>query len=127
MAKIYVSHQANIPRLHALGIAAALWLWASQFSEDGELSKYDKSEIAKGIHWDGSPDELFNALVESKLLDQQDTKILIHDWDKHGVRLLKQSRERQKRYREKESKNDGRVQHAGSAALNAAKAALPRQ
>lgn len=116
----------RITRIYARGAIVSLWLWASKYAEDGDLTKYAAQEIARGIGWRKNPDQLMKALIDSKLLDQSDKKLMIHDWDKHGIRLIRQSRERQRNYRQRE-RNEDCVQRSASAALNSARATLPKQ
>jgi len=117
----------KISRIEALGILAGLWLWTSKYADhDGDLTKFEHFEIARGINWQGDPDVLVNALVQSEFLDKDDQSLRVHDWEKYGTRILKQSKERQKRYRGKEQQKDGSVQAGGSAAYYAARDRLKK-
>lgn len=122
-----LAKRLKIKRCHAVGIMSSLWLWVARHAEDGNLSKYEKNEIAKGISWHGSSEVLFDALIELKFVDENEMGLSIHHWSKYGVRILKQSRDRQKRYRDKEAQNDGRLHDSGSAAFNSTRASLPKE
>ena len=129
----------NHPKVHRLSIAldidfnqgmglvVSLWLWGCQYANDGDLSKFTAGEIAKGIKWSGNSDELLKCLIECKLVDEIEGKASIHDWQNYGIRLLKQNRERVKKYRDRLSINEngqdenGRIRNSGSAALAATK------
>lgn len=105
-----LSTKLKVPRTQALGIVSSLWLWVSQFAEDGDLSRYDPIEIVSGIRYEGDADQLLKALQDSNFVEYVDNKLIIHDWMTYGIRLLRQSRERQKKFHDKsKEKEDNHV------------------
>lgn len=50
------------------------------YAQDGNLSRYEAVEIADGMEWEGDPQLLFTALVDSGFVDKK--TLVIHDW--HG-------------------------------------------
>lgn len=105
LAKMLDCHYAE-----ALGAVSLLWVWATtQNREDGYLDRFTPDEIVAGCRYEGAKDStLFvKALQDSKLLDPD---MKIHDWEKHGTRILRESRERARKHREKlklEGKKEG--------------------
>lgn len=119
-----LANKLGIKKVYALGVVSSLWLWTAKFAEDGDLSKFERFEIASGINWTKSADILIDALIATKFLDFENEKLTVHDWAEYGLRILRQNRERQEIYRSKKGKQNDRIQHKGSAALNAARASL---
>lgn len=83
---------------HALGLVACLWTWAGSQAGDGYLDKFTDAEISAAARWEGDAKTFKSALEDAKLIDANGR---LHDWSKHGLRLLKSSRKRQKQYRRK--------------------------
>lgn len=79
----------GIHRMQAIGHLHALWWWALDYAADGDLSKFDVSDIALGAEWDGDPEVFVRALVDcgprgsSGFLDETDGVLAIHDWHEH--------------------------------------------
>jgi len=88
----------------ALGAVSCLWLWAAECASDGNISRFSDDEIRNAMRCDPKNAPRFSkkctleALKSSLLVDKSGK---IHDWGKHGIKLLKSSRKRQKEYREK--------------------------
>ena len=55
----------------------ALWLWAAEYAEDGDVSRLDNDELAGVMQLNGSKANLFQVLKDSGLVDQDGR---IHDW-----------------------------------------------
>ena len=95
---IRLARKLKIKIPHALGLLSSLWLWASKYAPDGDLTEFESVEIVAAMRWHRSTDEIISALIETRLLDKKDNQLLIHDWDEFGICLLKNSRERQSNY-----------------------------
>ena len=121
---IRLSNKLAIEMTHAFGVVASLWAWAALYAVEGDLTKHERFEIAKGIGWSGSADELIDALIYARFLDKEGDRLLIHNWSKRGVRLIMQSRKRQSKYDSKPEKENNHVHNSGSVALNSARASL---
>lgn len=80
----------SIPQ--AVGHLHLLWWWAFDYAKDGELSRYDPEDIADAVLWEGSASDLVDALVRAGFLDQPDGRLLIHDWEQYGGKLLSRRR-----------------------------------
>ncbi len=71
------------------------------YSQDGDLSKYDAADIEDACEWDGEPGKLYSALRDSKFVDHDN---VIHDWYDYAGRLVEkreQNKERKRRSRAK--------------------------
>jgi len=74
-----------------------LWLWAATYAPDGDLLRFDGWDLAEGCDYTGDKD-LMTVLIAVGLIDE-DRKI--HDWSKHGLKMLQSSQARQRRFRER--------------------------
>ncbi len=83
---------------HALGLVACLWTWAAQQAPDGNLKRFTDAEISAAARWIGDKNLIRPALKAAKLIERNG---MIHDWEKHGVRLLLSSRKRLEEFRER--------------------------
>lgn len=92
----------------ALGHISLLWIWAGKYAQNGNLKRFTNDEIDRAARWLGAKNLLKSALQDSALLDASGK---LHDWSKHGIRLLLSNRKRVSRYREKygEKKHYGNV------------------
>ena len=84
----------------AAGVIVYLWLWASQYAPNGELQDFDEVEDV-GAGCGLPPDKsvgILEKLITSGLVDEKNGKKVIHDWKKHGLKLLESQKERQRKY-----------------------------
>src|ERR1035437_623991 len=73
------------PKGATLGWLEATWHFAAKFTPQGNVGKYDNSQIEAWVEWNGEPGALIAALVESKWLDDDpEFRLVIHDWDRHA-------------------------------------------
>lgn len=74
----------KVPRYVVSGLLEELWSFAATSAISGDVGRYSNFQIAANMEWDGDPDELINALVESGWLDQDDeSRLVVHDWFEH--------------------------------------------
>ena len=86
--KIYaLAEELKIPHYAAGGLLVFLWTWAINNAQDGDLSSYPDSAIARACFWSKSPSMLVNALIASGWLDD---RRVIHDWEQYAGRLIEQ-------------------------------------
>lgn len=79
----------------AIGYLVSLWLWAVAYSRDGDLTTFSEDEICEACTYEGkNKKQFYESLIACKFLDKKEDKIVIHDWKKHGLRILEQSRKR---------------------------------
>jgi hypothetical protein len=87
-----------------VGRLVALWCWALDNAEDGDLGDLAPDELAVVMGWMGDPDELLASLVASGFVQAQGGTYHIHDWEEYAGRLLDQRRAnaaKQKAWRER--------------------------
>lgn len=66
------------------GLLDALWRFTRMNAPDGDLSRFTPEEIAVGIDWSDSPEQLLSALVNCRWLDAVEGRLLVHDWWEHA-------------------------------------------
>lgn len=81
----------SIPYAHALGLVSCLWLWAIDNASDGNLNPFSDEELAYAAKWDGAVNGFRTHLTEIRWLDPDGR---LHDWEKHGTRLLREAKTR---------------------------------
>jgi hypothetical protein len=91
-----------------LGLLHYFWYWALEFAPTGDLTNLSNDDIADGCRYLGDPDEFMDALISSGFVDEVDGNRTIHDWFKHGGKLVvwrEKEKARSKANRDKISKN----------------------
>lgn len=101
-------------RAESRSMIVCLWTWAIGEARNGDVTKFTPEEIADACHTDEvsgkiEPVKLKKALISTSILDEKDSKILIHDWKSMGVRVLEQSRRRMSKYRRGKEFKEGTV------------------
>ena len=114
---------ARILKIHpaqAIGHLHCLWWWSMNYAPNGDLTNFDFEDIADGAAWDGSPQELIDALVScgvngAGFLERVDGQLLIHDWDRYIGKLLESRQSDRDRKRQSRSKTgqDAEAPHNG--------------
>lgn len=73
-----------------VGVLETLWRVTQADAPAGDIGRLDNIEIADAMEWEGDPDELINALVETHWIDEDDEfRLVIHNWSKHVPNHLK--------------------------------------
>lgn len=91
----------GIDRYAAIGLLHCLWWWTLDYADDGDLSRFDEHDIADGVDWDGDAAHLVKALTCCGFIDSDRH---IHDWEDFAGRIKarrEQSKDRQRRFRER--------------------------
>lgn len=94
----------DIEPVHLMGHLISLWLWSLSNVPDGNIGSLNKKTIGRAAQWKGDPEDLINALIEKRLLDQTEDGLFIHDWDDYAgalIRKQEEDRERARKNREK--------------------------
>jgi hypothetical protein len=87
----------------AIGHMHLLWWWAMDYAQNGDITRYTSDDIADAVFWEGEPDALFKALVDSGFLDSLDGSTVIHDWQEYaGKRLEQMAKDRDRKRAMKE-------------------------
>jgi hypothetical protein len=77
----------GVNRITAVGILELLWHFTAKYAPRGDIGRFDNTHIAAGIHWEGDPDALVRALVQSKWVEihsDPEIRLVIHDWEEHS-------------------------------------------
>jgi hypothetical protein len=75
----------KIPACYALGVLEALWHVTGEQAPSGAIGKMSNADIAMEMFFDGDPDELVKALIESGLVDAHpEHRLVVHDWHNHS-------------------------------------------
>lgn len=81
-----------------VGLLELLWIETQRNCPEGDIGRFTNEEIAIMVDWDGDPDELVAALVETRWLDRSENHILIvHDWEDHCPNYIKGAFRRHKK------------------------------
>lgn len=91
-----------------VGLLHYFWYWALEFAQDGILTGMSAEDIADGCRFTGDPDELITALIHAGFVDETDGERTIHDWFKHGGKLVlwrQKEIERSRKNRDKNKEN----------------------
>lgn len=80
---IKLARRLKLKPYEAAGVLEMLWAMAAQYTDDGDLSRFDNDDIACYIGWDGDSAELVTALVDLRWIDRIEGRLVIHDWDDH--------------------------------------------
>jgi hypothetical protein len=75
----------KLKRPHAIGHLELLWAFVGKNAPQGNIGKWSNGAIARACEWEGDPDEFVDALVSSRLLDEdEENRLLVHDWAEHA-------------------------------------------
>lgn len=94
-----LSRLLKISKAEAVGHLVFLWCWASDFTPEGNLSKYDKYDISEESDWQGDPEEFINALIESHFLDKTEDGFILHDWEEYTGKFIRERKKEADRKR----------------------------
>lgn len=80
----------GIPLYRAVGILETLWLLCQDCCDDGNIGKFTDEEIAEYLEWDGDIRALLQALEDSRWVDMQAGRPVIHDWLEHCPEFIRE-------------------------------------
>jgi hypothetical protein len=89
----------NLKQYECAGLLELLWAMAAQFTDDGNLSRFNAEDIAAYLDWRGDPQELVDTLVDCRWLDRDGEAVAIHDWQDHMPHFITE------RVRKREQRN----------------------
>lgn len=97
----------DLKQYEAAGLLELLWAMAAQFTDDGNLSRFDCEDIAAYLDWRGDAQKLVDTLVECRWLDRDESSVAIHDWHDHMPHFITERvRKREQRAAKKPSQSD---------------------
>ena len=100
-----VSVPAVVGHLHFL------WWWCLEYAQDGDLSRFDASDIADAAGWEGDAAEFVTALINCGpgdsigFIEQTDLGLAIHDWMNYAGRLIEKRQANTKRMQNARAKH----------------------
>lgn len=91
-SKIKFQKLKNTLRLRfwqTIGVLETLWRVTQINAPAGDIGKLANDEIAAAMEWEGNPDALINALIDSRWIDEdEEFRLIIHDWSEHAPNHL---------------------------------------
>lgn len=78
----------SLSKFSTVGVLESLWMMASQFTDDGDLSRFCADDIAAYIDWPSDADDLIDALVACGWLDRDGDGLVVHDFDEHKPNFI---------------------------------------
>jgi hypothetical protein len=99
----------GINRPQMIGHMLCLWWWCLDYAQDGDLTDFDRADIADAADWQGDPDVFVDALLRCGPTDRpglltNGDGLQVHDWEEYGGKYItkrNQGRDRQRTYRER--------------------------
>lgn len=88
------SAKLGIEPVQLVGHLHALWHWALDHAEDGDLSKYDADDIAIAARWTGDSKQFVDVLAECGsggshgFVERSDYGLRLRNWDRYTDRLV---------------------------------------
>lgn len=61
----------------AVGYLHFIWWWALNYAQDGSLDRYEAVDIADAAVYDGDPQRLLDALIDSGYIDKTDAGLML--------------------------------------------------
>lgn len=97
--------ELGVGKAEARGYVTGLWIQCSLYSRNGDVTEWTDIEFADACD---APDgkRVKDALIKHRFLDVVEDRLLVHDWDEGGMKLLISKQERQKRYLDKRRHGD---------------------
>ena len=83
-----LARSLNISIPAVIGHLQCLWWWATDYAQNGDLSRYDANDIADAMMWEGDPDILVEAMITIGFIDEDENGRKIHDWYDYAGRLI---------------------------------------
>lgn len=119
-----------IPTVQLVGHLHALWHWALDHAESGDVSKYEAEDLAIAARWEGDPEAFVAALVDcgpghsagylerggvyGPPDDECSGELVLHDWWQYAGKLIeRRERDRVRKARLRGNPEDVRETSAG--------------
>lgn len=81
----------SLPQI--VGHLHILWHWCLDFAPDGDLSEFDKEEIAEAAMWEDVPGDFLEALLCNGFLEETEAPgYVVADWFDIGGKVVEQKR-----------------------------------
>ena len=103
-----LAEKLRVPNYTAVGIMVSLWSWAAVNAPDGDITGYPPRAIADAVGWRKGAEALANALLETRLIADEDGRRVIRHWERYAALLMEaverqreSTRQRVQKYRSK--------------------------
>ncbi len=93
------------PQYAVVGLLESIWMLAAQFTDSGDVSKFSPQDICDYAGYEGDPIFLINSLVESRWLDRDGDKLLVHDFLDHAPSFIYERNKKREQRKSKEVSN----------------------
>ena len=94
-----LARMLNIESALAKGYVINLWLWAVSYASSGDLKTMTPAELAEACDAKIDAQLLYDSLIKTRFIDENGDQITLHDWKKHGLRVLVKSKNRLRKFR----------------------------
>lgn len=79
-----LSRELGLSEWETVGVLESIWMFTARSHICGDIGTSENIDIAIGIGWDKDEDELVNALIKCKWLDECfEKRLIVHDWKIH--------------------------------------------
>lgn len=78
----------ELPQYSVVGILESVWMLASQFTDDGDITRFTAQQICDYAGFEGDAESLIGKMIESKWLDSVDGRLLVHDFIDHAPSFI---------------------------------------
>lgn len=112
--------QLKLPNYAVIGLLESFWMLACQTADDGDLSKYSNQELADNAEYDKDANELIEALVTTRWLDRDGNKLLVHDWEEHCPKFVRDRKAKREQRATKPRELQKPSAHGGNLSPNVA-------
>lgn len=75
-----LQHRLGLPRFATVGLVEGIIHFAAANADDGDLSRFQPDAIAEWLGWQGSPDDMVEAMVKTGWLNRGNSGLRITDW-----------------------------------------------
>lgn len=90
-----LQRRLGVSRVVTAGTLELLWIAVQKNAPRGDIGRFDNESIAIECDWEGEPDELVEALVETGWLERcSQHRLVVHDWHEHAPYWVKGVAER---------------------------------
>ena len=85
-----LQRRLGVTRVVTAGTLELLWITTQKNAKRGDIGRFTNEEIAIECDWEGDPDDLISAMVETGWLDTStEHRLVVHDWKDHCPAYLK--------------------------------------
>ena len=80
-----LASELKIRKYAAVGLLELLWHMTAQFAPEGDIGKFQDTDISLQLDWRGEPFRLVSALVKCRWLDTDPKyRLIVHHWSAHS-------------------------------------------